>query len=284
MSEPLFNQALCSKLFLIGEYAACNHGCGILINFMPKFKLALHNGSSYATEPIYAMLQSSYPKTFDDLTLEIDDPYQKIGGFGRSSAVFRFLGEYLLKCQQLKCETLEEWYSWYLQFAWQSQQGLQPSGLDFLSQHQKGIVSVDRNSNSIQLHDWLYDEVDMIICQMQPKIITHEHLNKIENHDFDALHNYTLMAQNALTHKKLDKLISALEQFQKQQIKQNLVHPNTLNVLDDLKSVPFIVHARGCGALGADVMLVLTKKSKAHTCIPTLRSHPKIVNVLEIRS
>ena len=267
---------LYSKIFLIGEYAACQHGRGIVFCFPPVFEMSFHTAPN-TNDPIFSKLQLKYP-CLQSLNCHIHSPHRH-GGFGQSSAVFRAVHQHLCDHQIIPTSNLKTDYMWYLQHAWDGN-GLTPSGLDFLSQPFPGCHLIDRDQSQIITTHCLQETFGILICHMKQKVATHTHLKTIDpSFNSQVLDEYTQNAMNALTHRNTSTFLSALEAFQNEIRSHDLEHPQTTAFLSQITPHPLIQHARGCGALGADVVLILTKPAHCNAVYQELSKHEAIQHI-----
>ncbi len=56
--------------------------------------------------------------------------------------------------------------------------------------------------------------------------------------------------------------IKGIESYANELKNLNLTHPQTLSLLESLRKIPGVQAVKGCGALGADVVLVATDKNQ----------------------
>ena len=265
------DQILFSKVFLIGEYSACQYGRGILICHAPTFKFQLSH--TYPQDALMEKVTKEFP-VLKHYGLQISAPHKDLGGFGQSSATFRAIANVLNEWGVIHPTSINEWYEWYLQFTWPTKKGLQPSGLDFIAQTVEGCQFIDRDKDMLQPCNWLVEHFGIVIAHMKHKVTTHQHLATIssQNSLFQPLDQYTHNAYHAIQTKNPTDLLHALEQFQTTIRTLGLEHPNTLECIQQLKKLPNILHARGCGALGADVILILTPKDQCQIVAKSIQN------------
>ncbi len=254
-----------AKTFLLGEYAAIAGASAIVLTTSPCFELSLSD---------HPGLQGIHPESpaghwwlkqgLNDIGLQWSDPYHCHGGMGASSA--QFLGAYLASLYlQKKMATQQGLLDAYLQFAWQGE-GLRPSGYDVLAQSQQGCVFIDRQNNRCQSMSWPFQDVDFILVHTEQKLATHHHLQAMElPTEINLLTTIVKRAKASFERIDSEALIEAVNAYHLQLTKMNLVAAHTREYIDRFKKQPNILAAKGCGAMGSDVLLLLVPKNELAT-------------------
>ena len=116
------DQILFSKVFLIGEYSACQYGRGILICHAPTFEFQLSH--THPQDTLMEKVTKEFP-VLKQYGLHINAPHKDLGGFGQSSATFRAIAN-ILKMGAIHPNSINEWYEWYLKFTWPSKKDYNP--------------------------------------------------------------------------------------------------------------------------------------------------------------
>lgn len=258
-----------SKTFLIGEYSALIAGPTIVVNTRPRF--CLHVISKDAEQhsinrgvkkhsPAGKFLHS-YRKTFQQLNYEFRDPHTGHGGFGASSAQFLLfygLKKWLQNPRRFNTKNIDpnRLINDYIACAWDGS-GLAPSGTDLLSQLYGNIVFYHRADQTLQRYHWTFQDIDFLLMRTGNKIPTHQHLKTL--HDFNSDNLQRLVLQAKLAFDKTDKnlLISSINDYADELQSLNLVSESTNELLATIKMQTPILAAKGCGALGADVILII---------------------------
>jgi mevalonate kinase len=225
------------KTFLLGEYAALNGESALLLTTSPCFTLALHKNVLPSTIHSHSPAGRFWQKNRRaGYSLQWQDPYQGLGGLGASSA--QFIGAYFasntLQNLAIQHESLLEAY---YQTAW-SGEGCKPSGYDVLAQLQPPncAVYINKNEHILTNITWPFNDIAFILLHTGKKLATHQHLAS------------SIMPADTInaSYHELTRL--------------NLVAAHTLQCISELKKHKFILALKGCGALGADVILVLVPK------------------------
>ena len=175
--------------------------------------------------------------------------------------------------------------------------GPSPSGADLLGQLQGGLVELNIQSGKIQKHSWPFVDLQVYFFATGKKQATHEHLKKLtlshvtnneksgavssnkseeksgtelRESSGDKLTELTRIYRRAIEsfHQRDEKsFISAISDYHNELEKLGWVTPETLAWLVDLKKVDGVCTAKGCGAMGADVIAVIAQTSKAQEVI-----------------
>lgn len=255
-----------AKTFLVGEYSAVASQSAIVITTEPAFKLGLvktdnsqYNNSIHPDSPAGKFWLN---QNFFDYNLEWFDPYQGLGGLGASSA--QFIGAYLAACYLKGDEpNLDNLIANYYQAAY-SGKGLKPSGYDVIAQYLGGIVYINRQNSQLETLSWPFKELDLILIHTGQKLATHEHLHQADlPSNIKGLSDLADLAYQGLIQADEQKVLDAINGYHSELKQSNLVANHTLKLIEDLNSLPYILAIKGCGALGADIVLIVCAKKES---------------------
>lgn len=251
-----------AKTFLLGEYAALAGEPAIVLTTKPYFTASLCESREHPTphpnSPAGLFWEQSLSR---QQHLGWDDPYQGIGGLGASSA--QFIGAYLLDAQlQNHSPTLHSLLEAYYQYAW-SGKGLKPSGYDVIAQTQGGCVLIHKNHQTIQCYPWVFEDLSFFIVHTGTKLATHQHLQQttLPSH-IDLLSSIVSGARYALEKGQTSLLIEAVNLYQATLAELGLIAPQSQAQIAALKQSGDIKAIKGCGALGADTLLIICDTEK----------------------
>lgn len=242
-----------AKTFLLGEYVAIAGEAAILLTTSPFFELTLTGKPGlHGIHPESPAGKWWLEHGQVDVGLQWHDPYQGRGGMGASSA--QFLGAYLAS-QQSSVSLLDA----YFQSAWQGA-GLRPSGYDVLAQSQTGCVVIDRQKGICQSYPWPFKDLDFLLLHTGQKLATHHHLQTavLPSH-LTKLTSIVDNAKMAFETKESQGIVDAVNAYHHQLARMDLVANYSMQCIASLKKQPDIVAIKGCGAMGADVLLVITQ-------------------------
>lgn len=271
-----------SKTFIIGEYAVLDGGHGVVVGTGPRFEMRFKEVDEGEESFIKGLSPQGPPMDYlkkhldfySDLQIELFDPHEHRGGFGWSSAQFLFL--YVLKhwVEEGKKEVLptisrEKLLECFLEYSWNGD-GWAPSGLDILSQYDGGLLFlqsprkvVDGQLEPIEfgdyhrLENWPFDEIQFCLMRTGNKIATHSHLSNLQHIGTASLAKIAHDVGQSLLAKDEEEFIAGINNFREDLREQDLVDPSSWHTQQDLLQRPEVLAVKGCGALGADVLLLV---------------------------
>lgn len=254
-----------AKTFLVGEYLALIDGPALVLSTQPCFEMHLlaqqDQGSIHPASPAGRWWQQQGHRQW---SLMFEDPYQGCGGLGASSA--QFIGAYLaslsLHDPGKKVEH-EGILAAYWRSAW-SGKGLRPSGYDILAQLSQACVYLHRKQNIYQSYPWSFSHLGFILLHTGKKLATHEHLQQqaLLPKSVQLLAGIVEQAQGALLQTDEQALIDAVNAYQDALAALNFVAEHSFKLIQKLKAHPDVLAIKGCGAMGADVLLVLVHRQQ----------------------
>lgn len=272
-----------SKTFLTGEYAVLQGGSGILVGTFPRFEAKVKKVSTSQNGfieglspqgPSMDFLKDNID-LFSSYSIHFHDPHEGKGGLGWSSAQFIMLyamKKWILNDQVLPNIDPKELLEVFLKYAWNGQ-GWAPSGLDVLCQLKGGILQVTapkkfENSKilSVMIEDyqeyinWPFQDISFCLLRTGTKVATHAHLSGLNSINFSELAKFSKLTGESLKVKDEELFLDCINQFRESLISQYLVDPNSVKLYSMLQDRPEVLAYKGCGALGADVILVITVK------------------------
>lgn len=298
-----------SKTFLAGEYLTLIGGPAILLNTSPPFKITITEKNTSINKkkhkyysdspfigldkksPLFYYLKSN-KKIWNKFNINFEDPYQGLGGFGASSAIF-----VAIKIFELLYSTKSFAFSQFLTqirlnpFIWldflthyekifhsKHKQKFLPSGVDMISQaFGKKIVFFHKNKLNISHTTWKFNNLDFILVHTNNKIKTHLHLQKIK--DLSFVNSSQVIIENiwkSLINKDEYSFISYLKKFNQFLFINNLVSKKTINLIKIIHSILEVKVIKGCGALGSDVLLIIAHKKDLTHIVKTIKKKTEL--------
>lgn len=258
------------KTFLLGEYAAVFGGPSLVLTTNPSFEIFFRLGKGehpfHENSPAGRFI-SAHHRFFQHWDIGFGDPY-KSGGFGASTAQFIAVNLFLKfestfaadKSFFLKPEDiLGVWDDYQELFKGQKNP---PSGADLVAQMGGGLVEF--TGRELNILEWPFADKDVLLFKTNNKVPTHEHLK-----EWSA--DQGLISQlKALSEKGSQSLKSSSweawqvtqKEFSSALKAAGLAHPDTELLLKKITQIPGVLGARGCGALGADVIAVTIDKNR----------------------
>lgn len=271
-----------SKTFIIGEYAVLDGGHGVVVGTGPRFEMKFREIQQGEESYIKGLSPQGPPmdflrdnlEIFSDFQIDMYDPHEHRGGFGWSSAQFLFL--YFLKVwvENGKPHSLpeinrEEILHSFLSYSWDGE-GWAPSGLDILSQLEGGLLFLqsprkvsEGKLEPIEFGDyekldkWPFEEIQFCLIRTGNKIATHSHLSNLQHIGTASLAKLGHDVGNSLMNPNEENFIDGINSFREALREQDLVDPSSWNTQQELLSRPEVLGIKGCGALGADVLLLV---------------------------
>ena len=260
-----------SKTFFAGEYSALNGGPAILVATAPRFDLKVRNGAGFMSgihgESPAGKLVRQHSSFFNQFDLEFTDPHMGRGGWGASTA--QFLTCYsLLHWQGSAVMEMEKYFdtqqmlSAYKEVAWDGK-GYAPSGADLIGQLQGGFTYFEKRRGLINNLRWNFSDLEFYLIPTGLKVSTHEHLKSLKDMNTEALENYVRKVAQAFSAENKGELLESLLHITKELEGRGWVLDKTQDYLKILNAIPGVLATKGCGALGADVVLAIVEKPKA---------------------
>lgn len=270
------------KTFLAGEYLALLGGPAITIATEPKFKLIIkempQTGSLlFHPQSPAGKYYAFHEDFFKDYHLEFVDPYQA-GGFGSSSAQFAMLHTFFNLKEKVFSEA-EKFFDWHLllkdyrDFA--AYEGRPPSGADIVGAAAGGVTWFNRSQGHLQTFAWPFEDLEFFICLTGQKVPTHEHIAQLDFEKIKSLENSFGSFLQSLQQIDSQSFVNSLKNWSEALIEHNLCVESSLEILAQIKKSPDVLVAKGCGALGADVVLVIAEMQNSEE----LRKYLKSLNL-----
>ncbi|MCL9682802.1 hypothetical protein [Legionella maioricensis] len=256
-----------AKTFLLGEYAAVAEASAIILTTTPYFELSLTDSDEltgiHPDSPAGVWWRQ---QKYSGKSLSWYDPYNGLGGLGASSA--QFLASYLATSYlENKIPDLTAMLTAYYESSW-SGTGLRPSGYDVIAQSQQGCVYINKHKKTVISYDWPFKDLSFILLHTGVKLATHHHLQAASlPYQVDELSLIADEAKQAFDQINSEQLLHAINNYHHQLSEINLVAQHSLEFINQLKTHSEVLAVKGCGAMGADVLLVLTARQDA----PSLR-------------
>lgn len=253
-----------SKTFFAGEYLALEGGPALVMATQPRFEMRITEAAN-STNPFHSQspagkLWIRYQSFFQNYRYEFTDPHAGRGGFGGSTAEFAFLHVFH---QMRESAWTEAQLNFDLHLVWKEYRELAttrlstPSGADLLTQLQGGFTFFERETNRIQKFSWPFMDLGFALVRTSQKLTTHTHLDQKPVFQSHPARQALDLMQAALTQIDSQMFIQALKLFASELEKAELVAPWTRHILKKLSLEPRVLVAKGCGALGADVVLAV---------------------------
>jgi mevalonate kinase len=268
-----------SKSFFLGEYLALVGGRTLLAATLPRFEMRFLPGSGAVrgidpTSPA-GLLISAHSGTFGTVDVEFFDPHAGAGGWGASAAQFLMCYAALERIRENGAHErasgidIERLLSVYVDVAWDGY-GYSPSGADIIAQLEGGIVEFAKADRAIQKHGWPFDDLEFLFVPTGNKVATHDHLRDLGRVDVTVFSAHANSACAALVSRDSARFVGAMRGYADELERQTLVHPDTVAILQRLDALPGVLARKGCGALGADVVVAIVRSDSAKAIAATI--------------
>lgn len=271
--SPALTFSVPGKTFLVGEYLALDGGPSLILATEPRFVLRASRRRSFEQNPSHPFAFSSpaerlfrrHEASFDGWSFKFEDPYEGAGGLGASSAQFLLLYSWLLDVRvgELAAFDWRRLLEEYRLCSWNGE-GRPPSGADVVAQAVGGVCEFDGRESAARRLEWRFARLSFTLLRTGVKLATHEHLKNVAPAPRELLHSTVEEGQRAFTEGNEDALVAAVDRYARILATAGLTAESTLGLLEVLKTeVKAVRAAKGCGAMGADVILVLHDRRHA---------------------
>lgn len=276
----MYELSVGSKVFLLGEYQVLQGGAAFLTVLEPRFRMRITRGNGKLSginvgSPAQRYFESE-KQFLSGWDFEFLDPHAGQGGFGASTAQIALLQGFREGFQSLQTQAqldldLGKIHKTYLQFA-SSKTGVPPSGADLVSQFQGGLLEVDLGKGKLQRHAWPFPQWQVLFFSTGHKLATHEHLIELKDVETSSLRILYQQAMDAFRENQPLAFVEAFRQYQKMLAIKGWQAENTTRILGSIEKADGVVAAKGCGAMGADVIAVIVEIKEIHSVIAIAKS------------
>ena len=293
-----------SKTFLVGEYAVLKGAPAVIVNTNPRFYFFVSSKDPHKSIPVgqnhlqtskihYAEFHPNSPAGhwlaqhphIQNYRFASWDPHSGWGGFGSSSAQFNlvyYLEKYVTQKildHSVKKHFAQEitWDTQSVLSLWQayrhlSFEGQRASGADVVSQWVGQVCLFSSQPFHVRSIPWPFPDLDFILLRTGVTVKTWEHLQSLTIASLQTT-QLSRLASQAITHmENADStgFTTVLSEYAIYLQKLNLVHEHVLDLLQQIQS-PLVMAAKGCGALGAEVICVLFHPNNKQAILQRLK-------------
>lgn len=257
-----------SKTFLLGEYLVLNDGSAMTINTAPRFELRADTRGEGVVSGISPQSPAGQwirqnKLVFANIDIEFLDPHLGAGGFGASSAQYLLVN---ILTQVLKTPgknedfNIEQIWRSYRQLETVSAEGLRPSGADVVGQYMGGLCGVQIAPFEAKSFRWPFEDYDVLLVPTGHKMATHEHLRGLKRVGTDELEIIYARAMETMAVGDAPAFFDSINDYHAELLELGLVAEQTQVLVTTLLSYPFVRAAKGCGAMGSDVVAIFISK------------------------
>lgn len=282
------------KTFLLGEYAVLQGGPALIATTKPYFQLKINSDNKVAM-PFHADSPAGrfiHDHAFESTHLEWFSPYLQ-GGFGGSTAEFLACYYYQMKRTSpsllLNQLNLTHLYQTYLLYAYNGI-GIPPSGADLVAQTQSSIVYFEpqkilkteennrQKQETLSLINWPFSELSLLFFKTAYKLPTHQYLTSFQSPndlpDFSDLSELTHQGYTALKEMNAHRFIESINDYAFTLQGLNLTVDSTKDLIKKLRKHSACFATKGCGALGADVIVAIVDSTQEKDFLMASKHYP----------
>lgn len=278
----MYSLSVPGKTFLCGEYLALRGGPSLVLATEPRFRLKISKLSSadfsadssanlslaevqhpFHPQSPAGLYIAKFADAYRGYQLRFENPYNQ-GGFGGSTAEYLLVkamhqfGAGLFTEHQLDLDVRQALSDYQ---ALHADAELKPSGADLVGQSCGWITAFDRRSGRIQIFSWPFAHLGFVLFKTGLKIATHEHLKTLTEPEFfeklELLNEPCQKVWDAFAKVSEGQFLIGMNEVTRQLEDLGLQDNDVKAKTQRLRRVPGIRVAKGCGALGADVALLV---------------------------
>lgn len=253
-----------SKTFFIGEYSVLFGGAALVLATSPHFEFRAlargHSGPPFHSQSLAGRFYQDHRELLGAYEISQSDPHQNKGGFGGSSAELIAL---IALRQQLSSEGPSRLdpggcFNQFRQIC--QHHGIRASGADLMAQVAGGITYFKAEPFTVGVRKWQLDQLDFVLIRTGHKVPTHWHVRDLK--PFDTTLNDGLVhdALSAIERRSARDLVAAVREYRQWMFTSGFEDSRTTDLISELASTETCLTAKGCGAMGADVVLALVSR------------------------
>ena len=254
-----------AKTFILGEYAVLDGGPAIVLNTAPRFICRIQKNKSHhqkinlpVNSPAGQWIRKN-PNDFQTVKIQWCDSYKNKGGLGFSSAQFNILYAYSFILRDGSIDQIKP------QDIWRSYRGLRfegflPSGADVITQWMGGVCVFEQNPLSIETLTASLPNLHCAVLRTGEYFETYKYLKDFRLGDVSDLKKISQQGVYAIKHREEEGFIEAINDYRKGLQAKKYVTQKSQEILDKFARIKAIKAYKGCGAMGAETLIVLYKK------------------------
>lgn len=253
------------KTFLVGEYSALVGGSVLGLATGPGFKIDYQSKpkakvvQDFSMESPAGQLLQDNSSFFENLKIKIQDGFTPYGGFGKSTAEFLSAQMHLGIGTELG--NFEKIRQIYKDCSLKS--GAEVSGLDLAIQYFGGVTYYEHSSESYSQGPWAYPQYDFILISTGQKVKTHEHIQSLNKPMLASLNPLCEQVIASYFKKNIQEFVAGLKAWSELLESSGFLSAESKNLKTKLEKNRDILCVKPCGAMGADVILVLCELEKS---------------------
>lgn len=253
-----------AKTFIMGEYAALEGGSAIVLNTAPRFACRIQKSNKPQkidmpeNSPAGQWIRKN-PQDFGSLDIHWINPYKNKGGLGLSSAQFNILYAYSFILRQGNIDHIKPQEIWR-SYRSLKYEGFLPSGADVICQWVGGVGVFEQDPLSVETLTSSLPDLQCFVLRTGEYFETYKYLKNLKLKDVSDLKKISKEGVQAMKQRDEEAFIQAINDYRKALTAQNYVTKKTQEILDRFTKIKSIKACKGCGAMGAETLLVFYKK------------------------
>jgi mevalonate kinase len=148
----------------------------------------------------------------------------------------------------------------------------QGSGADLLAQMEGHVSIVSMEKCEASSQGWPYKDIGFMIARTGQKIPTHEHLAGLKNDHLQALREPASEAVASFGRDSGAEFARKVKSYSYALREMGFQSPHTLELIAPIEKQDWCLAAKGCGAFGADTLLVLFAEHAREDVLEFLRA------------
>ena len=272
----MFTLLVPGKTFIVGEYLALLGESAIIACTSPNFELHVTPSGNCTTSGLEFHKESPTGKFvadnqdfFQRWDLKFVDPYEGAGGLGGSTA--EFLASYIFKNHFSEVESHSQLFFDYTKalqdYLAQFDGKNLPSGFDLVAQLNGGLTYFNKSDGVLNQIKWDFADLDFLILKTPFKIKTHEHLKGLDLNSAlvqkqASLKEIVETTRRSIEDSNSESFCKSINDYYLQMQEADLVLSETKEVIAEIQKRAGFKAIKGCGALGADTILIVDTNEK----------------------
>lgn len=252
-----------SKTFIVGEYAVLFDLPALILLEKPFFTLSAVKQTGTHRNPFHpespaGQYYENHRDDFADLAIDFHDPHSGLGGFGCSSAEFVLLKKLHDSHVNQSSSPFEVLQAYQKVTEGQTPP---PSGADVIAQchNNAEIIFYNPKDKVLETFNWPFKDAHYQTHHTGNKVETHQALHLPSNLPLQPMQHIIYNAVEGIKQTNIQQLSQAINDYANILNTHKLVHEKTLEQLQSIHQDKENLCAKGCGALGADVILQISK-------------------------
>lgn len=121
-------------------------------------------------------------------------------------------------------------------------------------------VYIHRAANIFEPFEWPFKSLQLSLIHTGHKCRTHEHLAELQSdQNLSKLTHYVQQAKNACDHQDEQQFVDLINAYHAELFAQGLMSLHSDEKVREFRQQPGVLAAKGCGAMGSDVILLLSQ-------------------------